>query len=286
MFAINEGACNVDFLLKITEEALKELTKKVVKVKIEGKKMVVFNSVLAYVEIPLTEFAHKNCVEGVVESGGIKITYQFNMRTPRGRVTKTKVETIMMRRYPEYVYDPSFETDFLKKFINYSTSVTPIENPKTQSQPQQSVATELPKQQAVQQPLVPLFYVERTDDIIRKFSAIAVQGFTADNVIRPEIYSDCITYLARMDEVLDKAMNHSFAAKINKRLIEEIQDEIMKKKGVLENTRKAGRLPNEVYANLLKQNIQRDQGLAQVFNMQGYPQMTAFLNARIQITAQ
>ena len=62
MFEINEGTCNVDFLLKVTEEALKEITKKVVKVKIEGKKMLVFNSVLAYVEISLADFAKKNMV--------------------------------------------------------------------------------------------------------------------------------------------------------------------------------------------------------------------------------
>lgn len=52
----------MDFLLKVTEEALKEITKKVVKVKIEGKKMLVFNSVLAYVEISLADFANKNMV--------------------------------------------------------------------------------------------------------------------------------------------------------------------------------------------------------------------------------
>jgi uncharacterized protein Yka (UPF0111/DUF47 family) len=117
-------------------------------------------------------------------------------------------------------------------------------------------------------------------------ASVSVQGFTPDNIVRPEIYSDCISYLARMDDVLDKAMNQSYAFKVNKRLIEEIQDEIMKKKGFLENSRKAGRLPNEQYANLLQSNIQRDQGLAQVFTLQNFPQMAAFLNTRVQVTVQ
>lgn len=252
--------------------------------------MLVFSSTLAQVEIPLSEFANKNSVDGVAESQGVKISYQLNMRTPRNRVTKTKMETIVMRRYPEYVYDPSFETDFLKKFINYSTSVKQIEEPIQQSQQVQQVQN----QPVVQQPQpgiaaqqkVALFYAERTDELFNRLKSIGIQGFTPDQILRPEIYSDCLTYLTRMDEVLDKALNQSYAAKFNKQLIEEMQDEIMKKKGVLENTRKAGKLPNELYANLLRGNIQRDQALLQVFGMQGFQQLSMFINARIQIAAQ
>ena len=65
VFEINEGPCAIDFLLKVTEEALKELTKKALRVKIDGKKLLVFSSTLAQVDIPLGEFANKNSVDGV-----------------------------------------------------------------------------------------------------------------------------------------------------------------------------------------------------------------------------
>jgi hypothetical protein len=79
-----------------------------IKIKIEGKKMLLFNSVLAYMEIPLTNFSNQNSIDGVAESSGVKVTYQFNMRTPQKRVTKTKIEIITIKKYPEYVYAPEF----------------------------------------------------------------------------------------------------------------------------------------------------------------------------------
>jgi hypothetical protein len=74
VFEINEGVCSIDHLLKIKEDVLKEITKKVVKIKIETKKMLGFNSVLD-IEISLKGLTDDNSIDGVFESKNIKITY-------------------------------------------------------------------------------------------------------------------------------------------------------------------------------------------------------------------
>lgn len=62
--------------------------------------MVVFNSVFGQMDVSLAEMAHKNSLDGVAESGSVKITYQFNIRAPVNRVSKTKFEVLTMKKYP------------------------------------------------------------------------------------------------------------------------------------------------------------------------------------------
>lgn len=85
-----DGPCAINFRLIIPEVTFDNLHQKMVKIKIEGKKAVFFTSVLGYYEIPLAPFGNQNTMEGVVESHGVKLTYQFNIRYPSGRITKTK----------------------------------------------------------------------------------------------------------------------------------------------------------------------------------------------------
>lgn len=86
-----------------------------------------------------------------------------------------------------------------------------------------------------------------------------------------------------MDTVLDSAMNQSYPMKINKQLIENIQDEIMKKKQLIESSRKTGKLTNEAYAAALQKGIDRDQLLMDVYSKNGMAKMADLMNCRLRM---
>jgi hypothetical protein len=174
----------------------------------------------------------------------------------------------------------------LKKFINYSTNAKQIEKAHQSQQPQLQPQQLQQSQNQKQTAIAPLFYAERTDTTMRQMVSLAIPGFLPDNIIRPEIYSDCLSYLIKMDEVLDKAINKTYTAKVNKQLLDELQDQIIKRKTMVETAKQQGKLPNEIYAAKLQSNIRNDQVLMGIFKAQGIHNMAEFLMVRIQMAIQ
>lgn len=119
--------------------------------------------------------------------------------------------------------------------------------------------------------------------MLRRIPALQGGNLPPDYFNRPEIYTDCLTFLTKMDTVLDSAMNQTYSMKVNKQLIENIQDEIMKKKQLIESMRKTGKLTNEAYASALQKGIDRDQLLMDVFMKNGMQKMADLMNCRLRM---
>ena len=84
-----------------------------------------------------------------------------------------------------------------------------------------------------------------------------------------------------MDPVLDKALNELYEYKPNRKLIEDIQDELLKKKMILENGVRTGKINQEAYIKLLEKNHQNDQALFKVYSQLGVSEFAQFIQARI-----
>ena len=86
-----------------------------------------------------------------------------------------------------------------------------------------------------------------------------------------------------MDPILDKATNELYSYKPNRRIIEDIQDEIMKKRMMLESYSRSGKLTPEEYTANLEKSLKMDQVLMKAYGAAGLKEFAEFVNARIDI---
>ena len=237
---VNKGNQHTVITLKLKEEILRNINKTEIRVSFSTRRLIFWKREFGTVILDTKDLMLKNCTTSSGSDGGLKVQYEIYTKYPRNKSLKIKVEELVLQSHLEYKFSTNSETEYIRKFIK---DYVPPNHSRTAT----------------------LFYAERSAELVEQLKKLEVKGLDADNVINPETYCSSVVYLQEMNKVVDAVVTKVFEFKQNRRILENLQDELMRREAMAKRELTTGALGQEDYLKRIQEDLARDRILYQEY---------------------